>query len=56
MDHGPCFILVKRSVSGKERTGLVVAIDLEEMNSTDLILLSDQLKEQLKKGFLQESG
>ena len=30
VDHGPCFILVKRSVSGKERTGLVVAIDLEE--------------------------
>ncbi len=25
IDHGPCFILVKRSVSGKERTGLVVA-------------------------------
>src|SRR5512145_577999 len=24
VDHGPCFILVKRSVSGKERTGLVV--------------------------------
>ncbi len=30
IDHGPCFILVKRSVSGRERTGLVVAIDLEE--------------------------
>lgn len=30
VDHGPCFILVKRSVSGNERTGLVVAIDLEE--------------------------
>jgi uncharacterized protein (DUF1015 family) len=30
VDHGPCFILVKRSVSGKERTGLVVAVDLEE--------------------------
>jgi uncharacterized protein (DUF1015 family) len=29
-DHGPCFILVKRSVSGKERTGLVAAVDLEE--------------------------
>ncbi|MDM7919187.1 MAG: DUF1015 domain-containing protein [Methanosarcina sp.] len=29
VDHGPCFILVKRSVSGKERTGLVVAVDLE---------------------------
>jgi uncharacterized protein (DUF1015 family) len=30
VDHGPCFILVRRSVSGKERTGLVVAVDLEE--------------------------
>lgn len=30
VDHGPCFILVKRSVSGNERTDLVVAIDLEE--------------------------
>lgn len=30
VDHGPCFILVKRSVSGKERTGLVAAVDLEE--------------------------
>ena len=30
VDHGPCFILVSRSVSGKERTGLVVAVDLEE--------------------------
>lgn len=30
VDHGPCFILVKRSISGKERTGLVVAVDLEE--------------------------
>lgn len=30
IDHGPCFILVKRSVSGKERTGLVAAVDLEE--------------------------
>jgi uncharacterized protein (DUF1015 family) len=30
VDHGPCFILVKRTVSGKERTGLVVAIDLEK--------------------------
>lgn len=30
VDHGPCFVLVKRSVSGKERTGLVVAVDLEE--------------------------
>ncbi len=29
IDHGPCFILVKRSVSDKERTGLVVALDLE---------------------------
>ncbi|MDI9394925.1 MAG: DUF1015 domain-containing protein [Euryarchaeota archaeon] len=36
-DHGPCFILVKRTVSGKERTGLVVAVDLEEYeyNGTD---------------------
>jgi len=30
VDHGPCFILVKRSVSGKERTGLVVAVDLDD--------------------------
>lgn len=30
IDHGPCFILVKRAVSDKERTGLVVAVDLEE--------------------------
>jgi uncharacterized protein (DUF1015 family) len=30
VDHGPCFILVKRLISGKERTGLVVAVDLEE--------------------------
>lgn len=30
VDHGPCFILVRRWVSGKERTGLVVAVDLEE--------------------------
>jgi uncharacterized protein (DUF1015 family) len=30
VDNGPCFILVKRSCSGKERTGLVVAVDLEE--------------------------
>jgi hypothetical protein len=29
VDHGPCFILVKRAVSGNERTGLVVAVDLE---------------------------
>jgi len=29
VDHGPCFILVKRAVSGSERTGLVVAVDLE---------------------------
>ncbi|MDD3248612.1 MAG: DUF1015 domain-containing protein [Methanosarcina sp.] len=29
VDHGACFILVKRAVSGSERTGLVVAIDLE---------------------------
>lgn len=30
IDHGSCFILVRRSVSGKERIGLVVAVDLEE--------------------------
>ncbi len=30
VDHGPCFILIKRSASGEKRTGLVVAIDLEE--------------------------
>jgi uncharacterized protein (DUF1015 family) len=30
VDHGPCFILVKRSVAGKKRTGLVAAVDLEE--------------------------
>ncbi|MCQ1535756.1 DUF1015 domain-containing protein [Methanosarcina sp. KYL-1] len=30
VDHGPCFILVKRSVSGRERSGLVVAVDLED--------------------------
>lgn len=30
VDHGPCFILVRRLVSGKVRTGLVVAVDLEE--------------------------
>ena len=30
VDHGACFVLVKRAVSGNERTGLVVAIDLEE--------------------------
>jgi uncharacterized protein (DUF1015 family) len=37
VDHGPCFILVKRSVSGKERTGLVVAVDLEayDFNGSD---------------------
>ena len=37
VDHGPCFILVKRSVEGKERTGLVAAIDLEkyEFNGSD---------------------
>ena len=29
VDHGACFVLVKRAVSGNERTGLVVAIDLE---------------------------
>ncbi|AKB18590.1 DUF1015 domain-containing protein [Methanosarcina sp. WH1] len=28
VDHGPCFILVKRAVPGGERTGLVAAIDL----------------------------
>lgn len=30
VDYGPCFILVKRSVSSKVRTGLVVAVDLED--------------------------
>ncbi len=30
VDHGSCFILVKRSVDSKERIGLVVAIDLDE--------------------------
>jgi uncharacterized protein (DUF1015 family) len=37
VDYGQCFILVKRSVSGKERTGIVAAIDLEEydFNGTD---------------------
>jgi uncharacterized protein (DUF1015 family) len=37
VDYGSCFILVKRLVSGKERTGLVVAVDLEEyeFNETD---------------------
>lgn len=30
VDYGLCFILVKRLVSGKERIGLVVAVDLEE--------------------------
>ena len=30
VDHGPCFILVKRAVSGRERTGLVVSVDLED--------------------------
>jgi uncharacterized protein (DUF1015 family) len=37
IDHGPCFILIKREVSGKERTGLVVAVDLEgyEYNGSD---------------------
>ena len=30
IDQGPCFILVKRRVSESERTGLVVAVDLEE--------------------------
>lgn len=30
IDHGSCFVLVKRSVLGKERTGLVAAVDLEE--------------------------
>lgn len=37
VDHGPCFILVRRSVSGKERTGLVAAVDLEkyQFNGTD---------------------
>ena len=37
IDHGPCFILVKRAASGNERTGLVVAVDLEgyEYNGSD---------------------
>ncbi|RXA17618.1 DUF1015 domain-containing protein [Methanosarcina sp. MSH10X1] len=37
VDHGSCFILVKRSVSGGERTGLVVAVDLEkyQFNGSD---------------------
>lgn len=30
IDQGPCFILVKRAVSGRERTGLVVSVDLED--------------------------
>jgi len=30
VDYGACFILIRRSVSDKERTGLVVAVDLEE--------------------------
>lgn len=30
VDQGPCFILVKRFVSGKKRSGLVVAVDLED--------------------------
>jgi uncharacterized protein (DUF1015 family) len=30
VDHGSCFILVKRSVDSKERIGLVAAIDLDE--------------------------
>lgn len=37
VDHGPCFVLVKRSVAGKERTGLVAAVDLEgyEFNGSE---------------------
>jgi uncharacterized protein (DUF1015 family) len=37
VDHGSCFILVKRSVSGGERTGLVVSVDLEkyQFNGSD---------------------
>lgn len=40
IDHGPCFILVRRLVSGKERIGLVVAVDLEEyqFNGSDSII------------------
>lgn len=34
IDHGPCFILVKRNFSGRERTGLVAAVDLEEYEYT----------------------
>ena len=29
-DQGPCFILVRREIAGKVRTGLVAAVDLEE--------------------------
>ncbi|MGB9929012.1 MAG: DUF1015 domain-containing protein [Methanosarcina sp.] len=37
VDHGPCFVLVKRSVAGKERTGLVATVDLEgyEFNGSE---------------------
>jgi uncharacterized protein (DUF1015 family) len=37
IDHGPCFILIKRSISGVERTGIVAAVDLEgyEFNGSD---------------------
>ncbi|HOA69191.1 MAG TPA: DUF1015 domain-containing protein [Methanosarcina thermophila] len=40
VDHGPCFILVCRSVSGRNRIGLVAAIDLEEyqFNGLDSII------------------
>lgn len=37
LDQGPCFILVKRKIVDKERTGLIAAVDLEEyeFNGTD---------------------
>lgn len=40
VDHGPCFILVSRSVSDRDRIGLVVAVDLEEyqLNGLDSII------------------
>ncbi len=51
IDHGPCFILVRRSASGKERTGLVVAIDLEayQFNGSDSFIkpTEDTIKERL---------
>lgn len=40
VDHGPCFILLKRSVEGRDRTGLVAAVDLEEyeFNGSDSVI------------------